>query len=74
MVWDDVCVVNVVIYDCGPCPGVGGDGDCCSPNDTPGCDDDAVEACVCEADYTCCLAAWDQLCADQVTSLQCGTC
>lgn len=72
--WDEICVVAVVIHGCGTCEGVGGDGDCCAANDTPGCDDDEIEACVCAADSQCCLEAWDDTCALGVEFEQCGTC
>ncbi len=72
--WDEACVVGVVIYGCGVCDGVGGEGDCCSENGTPGCDDDEIEACVCEADSTCCLDGWDETCADGVEFEGCGRC
>ncbi len=43
---------------CGP-----GNGDCCLPHDTPGCDD--VECCnaVCGFSPDCCLILWDDACA-----------
>ena len=72
--WDEACVVAVVIHGCGTCEGVGGDGDCCAANGTPGCDDDAIEACVCEADSVCCLEAWDETCALGVEFENCGQC
>lgn len=72
--WDDACVVGVVIYGCGTCEGVGGDGDCCAANDTPGCDDDMIEACVCEVDSVCCLEGWDETCAMGVEFENCGRC
>ncbi|MEM6293179.1 MAG: hypothetical protein AAGA54_18030 [Myxococcota bacterium] len=72
--WDDACIVGVVIYGCATCEGVGGEGDCCSGNGTPGCDDDAIEACVCQADTVCCLEAWDETCAQGVEFEDCGTC
>lgn len=73
-VWDVVCTVQVVTLGCGTCPGIGGEGDCCSPNGTPGCDDDEIEACVCNEDFVCCTQDWDQLCADTVESAMCGRC
>jgi hypothetical protein len=49
---------------CGP-----GNGDCCSANGTPGCDD--VDCCVtvCAADPFCCDVAWDGICADEALDL-----
>lgn len=72
--WDEVCTVQVVILGCGTCPGIGGDGDCCAANGTPGCDDDAVESCVCAQDIVCCTQDWDQLCVDAVEGSSCGQC
>ncbi len=74
LTWDDACVVGVVIYGCGQCEGIGGDGDCCEAHDNPGCDDDEIEACVCAMDIACCNAEWDQICVDQVAELRCGMC
>jgi hypothetical protein len=48
--------------------------DCCMPHPTAGCDDMAVETCVCNEDPFCCDQEWDGLCVDQVTSLMCGMC
>ncbi len=58
----------------GPPPPPPGGGDCCSNNGTPGCDDAAVEGCVCMQDAYCCDTAWDQVCVDQVDSFGCGSC
>ena len=44
--------------------GGGGDGDCCAPNGTPGCEDPGCTAAVCGADPFCCDVEWDQICAD----------
>jgi hypothetical protein len=74
LTWDDACVVEVVIFGCAECPGIGGDGDCCMPNGSPGCDDDEVEACVCAMDIACCNDTWDQICVDEVTDFRCGSC
>lgn len=49
-------------------------GDCCTDNGTPGCDDAAVESCVCMQDDYCCNTEWDALCVTQVDSFGCGTC
>lgn len=40
-----------------------GMGDCCADNNTPGCEDPAVEACVCGMDAYCCDTEWDDICA-----------
>ncbi|NUN15076.1 MAG: hypothetical protein HUU55_15710, partial [Myxococcales bacterium] len=55
--------------DCGPCTGA-----CCEPNDSIGCEDAAITACVCAADAFCCEVAWDSTCATEVESLGCGDC
>ncbi len=57
--------------DCGPC---GGQGDCCTPQETGGCSDATVQACVCQLDSYCCQTAWDDICVQEVTSEGCGTC
>ncbi|MEX1366892.1 MAG: hypothetical protein AB1Z98_27440 [Nannocystaceae bacterium] len=57
-----------------PPPPPDGDGDCCADNGTPGCDDPAVQACVCTSDSYCCDMEWDAVCAAEVESLGCGTC
>ena len=57
--------------DCGPC---GGTGDCCEPQEGPGCEDPTVQACVCEEDSFCCGYTWDQVCVDEVAEFDCGDC
>jgi len=42
------------------CPGVG---DCCSPNQTVGCEDPTCCNLVCAADVFCCGTEWDPTCA-----------
>ncbi|MGM0576053.1 MAG: hypothetical protein ACQEXJ_10025 [Myxococcota bacterium] len=44
--------------DCGACPPA----PCCEAHGYLGCDDPAVEACVCDADAYCCDTAWDSIC------------
>ncbi len=44
------------------CPG---DGECCEPNGTPGCDDANCCSSVCAADPFCCDTEWDEVCASQ---------
>ncbi|MCX4244700.1 Ig-like domain-containing protein [Paraliomyxa miuraensis] len=53
--------------------GMGGDGDCCVDNNTPGCDDPTLEACVCALDAFCCDTEWDDLCAGRAAA-DCGGC
>lgn len=55
--------------DCGPCTG-----DCCVPQDGPGCQDLEVMMCVCDFNPSCCLDLWNQGCTDQVEKLNCGSC
>ncbi len=57
--------------DCGPC---GGQGDCCTPNDTPGCNNPSIQKCVCDKDVFCCETKWDEECVANVTALNCGQC
>lgn len=57
-----------------PPPPMGGDGDCCAENGTPGCDDAAIESCVCMSDSYCCDTEWDDVCVSEVDSFGCGTC
>lgn len=54
-----------------PPPPAGG---CCDVLMTPGCDDPAVQDCVCMEDAFCCDTAWDELCVGLVDSLACGDC
>ena len=53
--------------DCGAC-----EGSCCFANDTSGCEDQEVTACVCGIDTACCEVAWDDSCV--VNAHQCGSC
>lgn len=65
---DETCVSCPT--DCGPCRGP-----CCSTHPSPGCDDPAVQNCVCAEDEGCCTDAWGESCvflaADACTSC-CG--
>ncbi|MDC0682364.1 hypothetical protein [Sorangium atrum] len=45
--------------------------DCVNPHPFAGCNDAAVQSCVCAADPFCCNTQWDSLCAAEVTSLHC---
>ena len=47
--------------------------DCCTPG-AAGCEDPAVEACVCATDDYCCTTEWDAQCIAEVDSLACGDC
>ena len=57
--------------DCGACIG---QGDCCEPHESKGCDNSAVQTCVCDKDPYCCQAEWDDVCVDEVDSEGCGQC
>ncbi len=46
--------------DCGPCTGA-----CCSAHSGVGCDDGAVQSCVCGIDPACCALSWDAECAQR---------
>lgn len=56
--------------DCGVCGGEQA-GDCCEPNETPGCNNADCCDCVCASDPSCCGTVWDQACADATC---CGAC
>jgi hypothetical protein len=47
--------------------------DCCAEASSAGCDDGAVESCVCALDDYCCTAAWDATCV-AIASSDCGAC
>ncbi|MEX1368891.1 MAG: hypothetical protein AB1Z98_37545 [Nannocystaceae bacterium] len=53
--------LNIDADDCGG--PVGGVGDCCIDNNSPGCEVPAVQACVCALDAYCCATEWDDVCA-----------
>ena len=59
--------------DEGP-PGPMGAGDCCVGHGGLGCDDPAIESCVCAQDDFCCTMKWDDLCVSLVAKLECGVC
>lgn len=69
--WDSMCVTTAKL-SCGlDCGGGPIDHGCCVVG-TAGCDDSAVEACVCAADSFCCSTAWDAMCVSKVGTLLCG--
>lgn len=74
--WDSACASEVEQFGCGTCGGGGGGNSCCSANGTPGCDNSAVQDCVCADIFNlgCCFFSWDASCANAVTQLGCGTC
>lgn len=49
-------------------------GECCLANGTPGCNDGAIEACVCADLGSCCAEEWTPACAAAVDQLGCGQC
>jgi len=55
-------------------PSLGEPGNCCSAHEGKGCDNDAVEACVCAEGSYCCNTAWDTACVRAVDELGCGIC
>ncbi|MCA9711322.1 MAG: hypothetical protein KDK70_36120, partial [Myxococcales bacterium] len=48
--------------------------DCCAGGSEPGCNDPAVEACVCGEIAFCCDTGWEKVCASAVEALGCGHC
>ena len=70
--WDEICVELTNVY-CDACGGFD-NGDCCTPNGSPGCEGPAVQQCVCEFDSYCCLTAWDQLCVSEADTNCSGDC
>ncbi len=67
--WTGACA-KMAREQCGAyCP----PGPCCEGHDGLGCDEPAVQSCVCNLNATCCTQGWDFICADQA-STQCGAC
>ncbi len=63
------------VLDCQAFPGCDyGDGDCCTDNGDPGCENELGEDCVCAIDPFCCTVEWDFICADEYENLCGGTC
>jgi hypothetical protein len=57
--------------DCGPCSTAS----CCSPHDSPGCGNAAVQSCTCAMDPYCCQVMWDDICVEGAKAycgLTCG--
>ncbi len=46
-------------------------GDCCTAHGGLGCNDAAIETCVCGLDDICCSSGWDSICVDEAAQL-CG--
>ncbi len=49
-------------------------GDCCTPHETGGCSDTAINDCVCFYDSWCCDTIWDAICMSEVEFFECGSC
>lgn len=47
---------------------------CCVAHDGPGCNDAAIQACVCAQDPTCCSGSWNQFCVNEIKQFGCGSC
>jgi hypothetical protein len=63
VIWDSLCA-SVANGTCGVCgAGCPGDGNCCSANGTPGCDNVGCCVQVCASDPYCCDTEWDETCA-----------
>jgi hypothetical protein len=66
--WDQQCA-DEAMTDCDSrcsCQDTG-EGECCAPHDTPGCELSECEACVCGVDDFCCdtdIGEWDRGCVD----------
>ncbi len=67
--WDGICA-DAAIEQCGGEPPAS---DCCVPNGTPGCDEQACQDLICGQDPFCCDVEWDQICADAAIE-QCDVC
>lgn len=78
--WDLICADLTHTNDCWelccagdpPCPG--GDGDCCVPNMTLGCDQPDCCECVCAQDPFCCDVAWDSVCVELTAGVCAESC
>lgn len=70
--WDAKCT-GVAQAECGLNCTPPGEGDCCLPNGTPGCELPDVQACVCAFDDFCCNDTWDEQCAMEA-EVDCGGC
>jgi len=49
-------------------------GSCCETQQSAGCEEPTVEACVCAIDRLCCAGAWDDRCVALVEAEGCGQC
>ncbi|MHC5029074.1 MAG: hypothetical protein ACYTGR_20175, partial [Planctomycetota bacterium] len=76
--WDQICAdaaADLCGKLCGGPPPTGcpGEGNCCEPNGTPGCDDAECCELICSLDPFCCDTEWDGLCA-KAALLECEGC
>ncbi|MGB0591278.1 MAG: cupredoxin domain-containing protein [Myxococcota bacterium] len=71
--WDGLCV-EVAKAGCGACEPELPAGFCCDAHGGLGCDDPAVEECVCAAQPFCCNGKWDEFCAEAAATCgaECG--
>lgn len=72
--WDDLCARRASQL-CGACPGGtcdSGFGGCLTPHDSPGCMDAEICEAVCTCDPYCCDGQWDEYCAGEGLSSNCG--
>ena len=60
---------NALCAICQISPCVGGGGDCCVSNGTPGCEDFDCCDLVCATDPFCCDSSWDNICANRAAEL-----
>ena len=70
--WDQQCA-DAALSLCGiPLDCAPGSGPCGEANGTPGCEDPACCASVCDLDPICCIFSWDQSCANLAIGLGCA--
>ncbi|MGD2111571.1 MAG: CARDB domain-containing protein, partial [Phycisphaerae bacterium] len=75
LVWTQTCAdlaEDLCTVLCSGDPGCPGEGDCCGPNGTTGCDDASCCNIVCAADPFCCNTEWDVTCAISAEELCTG--
>jgi hypothetical protein len=71
--WDELCADladDQPLCGCVDC-GDPGTGDCCEPNGSPYCEDEACCELICGMDSYCCDTEWDDVCADMARE-HCG--
>jgi hypothetical protein len=68
--WDNTCV-SIAQNSCSACGGGPNQG-CCTVQDTPGCTDSSIQACVCATDAWCCTNKWDAVCVNKVGTSLCA--